>query len=158
MKAISLLQPWAQLIMMGEKKVETRSWDTKYRGPILIHASRSSKEAQELCDKSPFAAYIKHWSDLKFGFILGWCEIRGTGLTDSMAAEIMHKKNFPAGTFGDDEIHFGDYSPGRYAWLLKDAVKFETPIPWKGSLGLWNFPDQELKDRNIFNPSMMINR
>jgi len=40
MKAISLLQPWATLVVTGVKTIETRSWGTKYRGPILIHASQ----------------------------------------------------------------------------------------------------------------------
>lgn len=40
MKVISLLQPWATLAVIGQKKIETRSWSTKYRGPLLIHASK----------------------------------------------------------------------------------------------------------------------
>ena len=39
MKVISVLQPWASLIVMGAKKIETRSWQTKYTGELLIHAS-----------------------------------------------------------------------------------------------------------------------
>ena len=41
MKAISIHQPWASLIAFGEKRFETRSWKTDYRGPLLIHASRT---------------------------------------------------------------------------------------------------------------------
>lgn len=41
MKAISLAQPWAHLVVQGIKDIENRSWCTKHRGPILIHASRS---------------------------------------------------------------------------------------------------------------------
>lgn len=40
MKVISLLQPWASLVILGHKKIETRSWNTKYRGDLLIHASK----------------------------------------------------------------------------------------------------------------------
>ncbi len=40
MKAISLLQPWATLVMMGVKTIETRNLGTKYQGPILMHASQ----------------------------------------------------------------------------------------------------------------------
>ena len=39
-KAISLWQPWANLIAVGAKKYETRSWKTNYRGALLICASR----------------------------------------------------------------------------------------------------------------------
>jgi hypothetical protein len=41
MKAISIRQPWAWLIVNGYKPVENRTWATKYRGPILIHASKT---------------------------------------------------------------------------------------------------------------------
>lgn len=39
MKALSIRQPWAWLIVNGHKDIENRSWNTKYRGPVLIHAS-----------------------------------------------------------------------------------------------------------------------
>lgn len=45
MKVISIMQPWATLIVLGHKKIETRSWNTKYRGEILIHASAGKKPA-----------------------------------------------------------------------------------------------------------------
>ena len=41
MKTLSLIQPWASLIALGEKRIETRSWGTRYRGPLAIHASLS---------------------------------------------------------------------------------------------------------------------
>lgn len=41
MKAISIRQPWAWLIVEGVKPVENRSWATRYRGPLLIHAAKT---------------------------------------------------------------------------------------------------------------------
>ena len=41
MKVLSIKEPWASLIMNGTKRIETRSWKTKYRGEIYIHASLS---------------------------------------------------------------------------------------------------------------------
>ena len=43
MKVISLLQPWASLAVLGHKKLETRSFNTKHRGPLLIHACKNPK-------------------------------------------------------------------------------------------------------------------
>lgn len=40
MKALSIMQPWAWLIVNGHKDIENRSWATKYRGPVLIHAGK----------------------------------------------------------------------------------------------------------------------
>ena len=45
------------------------------------------------------------------------------------------KKQNPA------EYAFGNYEPGRYAWVMKDAVLFDKPIPAKGKQGLWNWED-----------------
>lgn len=39
MKAISIRQPWAWLIVTGKKDIENRNWKTNFRGPVLIHAS-----------------------------------------------------------------------------------------------------------------------
>jgi hypothetical protein len=51
MKALTVLQPWAQLLILGAKRYETRSWKTKHRGPLLIHAGRAFFEkARERCD------------------------------------------------------------------------------------------------------------
>jgi hypothetical protein len=45
-RALSVLQPWAALIVAGHKDIENRSWSTTYRGPILIHAGvRRDEEA-----------------------------------------------------------------------------------------------------------------
>lgn len=46
MKAISIRQPWAWLIVNGYKDIENRSWRTKYRGQVLIHASHGVKKAE----------------------------------------------------------------------------------------------------------------
>ena len=40
MKALTIKQPWASLIIYGDKDVENRSWPTSYRGPLLIHAGK----------------------------------------------------------------------------------------------------------------------
>lgn len=40
MKALTLTQPYATLVAIGEKRLETRSWRTSYRGPLAIHAAK----------------------------------------------------------------------------------------------------------------------
>jgi len=46
MKAISIRQPWAWLIVNGYKDIENRSWPTKFRGRVLIHASKGMTRAE----------------------------------------------------------------------------------------------------------------
>jgi hypothetical protein len=53
MKALSIRQPWAWLIVNGYKDIENRNWRTKYRGPVLIHAAQKMRledyyQAQEI--------------------------------------------------------------------------------------------------------------
>lgn len=40
MKALSILQPWAWLIVHGPKDVENRTWSTPFRGEFLVHAGK----------------------------------------------------------------------------------------------------------------------
>jgi activating signal cointegrator 1 len=59
MKAITIIQPWATLIALGEKKFETRSWATKHRGPLAIHAGK--KIDKEVCQHEEIrAALARH--------------------------------------------------------------------------------------------------
>src|SRR5260221_11478992 len=55
MKSLTVMQPWAPLVALGAKRIETRSWSTSYRGPLAIHASsRISREAAVICREPPF--------------------------------------------------------------------------------------------------------
>jgi hypothetical protein len=55
MKALSVIQPWATLLVCGAKRLETRSWKTSYRGSLLIVASRKFPEdCRRLCSIEPF--------------------------------------------------------------------------------------------------------
>lgn len=83
MKALSIRQPWAWLIVNGFKDIENRSWHTKYRGPVLIHASKglTRKEYDEACamivDRL-ISVDIPDLDDLQRGGIVGYATITGT--------------------------------------------------------------------------------
>jgi len=150
MKVLSLLQPWATLVVIGAKKIETRSWDTKHRGEILIHASLNKKVADKMIWNYPFnkvlTEYFNHArepdiDDLPFGAIIGKVNLEMTMSTDVIRkGEVLRYGSSKKWQFTDQELAFGDYSPDRYGWLLSDPVKFETPIPCKGALSLWSCP------------------
>lgn len=143
MKAISLLQPWASLI--GVKLIETRSWSTKYRGPLAIHASKKFTVDQIwTCSKEPFlgvlnqAGYtIKRSSitnsvicaDLPTGAVISTCNLVNC---IKMTPEFIESIKSP-------ERDFGVYEVGRYAWILEDVKRFEKPIPAKGALSIWEW-------------------
>jgi hypothetical protein len=133
MKALSLLQPWASLVVMGAKTIETRSWQTAHRGPLLIHAS-SGRKGSTLSMQPPFCHYIKNFSELPFGAIIG-----SVTLHDVVPVETLSLPANQLARLTLEEKAFGDYTKGRYAWLLSDAILLQQPILIKGSLGLWNY-------------------
>ncbi|AXG66781.1 putative ASCH domain-containing protein [Dickeya phage vB_DsoM_JA29] len=78
MKALSVKQPYAWLLANGFKDIENRSWHTKMRGDVLIHASKGMTrkeyaEAKELCDQ--LSVKIPAFEDLDRGCIVGSMEI-----------------------------------------------------------------------------------
>jgi activating signal cointegrator 1 len=145
MKTISLLQPWATLVALDTKQIETRSWATKYRGPLLIHSSKALPyKNHDLRYQVPFSDVIPRNYRFPLGSIIAVCNLVDcqeiTKQWDSQAA-------LKGGmVIGYQEFCFGDYTPGRFAWLLEGIEPLEKPIPAKGQLGLWEF---DLEGLNI---------
>jgi len=149
MKAITLWQPWALLVAKRYKKIETRSWKApkELMGQrIAIHAAKAfSKEMQELCWTQPFRGILlkngfnMSFSDMSFGKVVATCRltaclrIAGEDKTKNVA-------QLETGYFVEgNEYHFGDYTHGRYAWILEDVQLLEEPILAKGMQKLWNW-------------------
>jgi activating signal cointegrator 1 len=133
MKVLSLLQPWASLVTMGAKKIETRSWSSKHRGELLIHASMG-KAGALLAGEMPFGKYITNFNALPFGAIIG-----KVVLEDILPIEVLDLSMSELNHLTLEERAFGDYSAGRYGWILTDAVAFDKPIPMRGHLHLWEY-------------------
>lgn len=128
MKVLSIREPYATLIAMGIKKIETRSWKTNYRGELYIHAS-GTKVLKEYLNNSYVLDIIKDL-DMNFGNII--CKVK---LVDCVYMDqnfISRIKQNPS------EYHLGLYEIGRYAWIFED-VKLITPIPTKGKLNIWTY-------------------
>jgi hypothetical protein len=134
MKALTLTQPYASLVAWGDKKIETRSWSTQYRGELAIHAARTFPAmARKLCDREPFRSVLGcSPEELPLGAILAICR-----LTECFP---ITPDNLPP----EPELSFGIYSPGRYAWVLEDVHMLPRPVLARGRLGLWEWDDGEL--------------
>ena len=149
MKAISLLQPWASLVMLGVKRFETRSWRTNYRGPLAIHASVKFGRAQrDLCSTPAFLwAFRAQRGPLPLGCVIATCVLSECVRTEELVGQI-DLPGIPAGPTLATEFPFGDFTPGRFAWLLSDIRPLATPIQVRGALNLWEFdapsPEPEL--------------
>ncbi len=139
MKGISLLQPWASLVAIGAKKIETRSWSTSHRGLIAIHASKGyPKACRDLVSTHHFKKHLCGFNSLPLGAIIAVAELVKVEPTEGKLAFFQkHERCFGAPA---DEFIFGDYSAGRFAWNLS-YIREVDPVPCKGSLGLWNVPE-----------------
>lgn len=126
MKALTLSQPWAELVAAGRKRYETRSWSTKYRGPLVIHAAAKGSSGISAVVLRAMAASWGFDPRVPFGAAVAVCE-----LVDVHPVEEVYPR------IGAEEREFGDYSPGRYAWELAGVRRLETPVPARGALGLW---------------------
>lgn len=78
--ALSIRQPWAWLIVNGWKTVENRTWETRFRGPVLIHAGKKVDRAEygraeelinRICATTGREIPMPSIEDLDFGGFVG---------------------------------------------------------------------------------------
>jgi hypothetical protein len=145
-KVISIQQPFASLIAFGEKKFETRSWATKYRGELAIHASKKIDHQAALMVKEKYPEiWEKIWT-LPTGVILATCRLADSHkiISKGYDSATLYADGIPKIT--GKEFAFGWYEFGRFAWELMDVQRIK-PIPAKGQLGLWTFGKGETNER-----------
>lgn len=122
MKALSLIQPWASLIGDGRKTIETRTWATSYRGPVLIVSSKAM-------DQHAIGLAIE------FGY-------EPTTIPLGVAictAELVDCRPFQ---YADERHALVRFDPmeRRFAWVLRDVRRVE-PVAIKGALGVYEVDD-----------------
>lgn len=136
MKALSLTQPWAWLVIHGGKDIENRRWNTKLRGRFLIHAAKGMQHSDfdaaydvalgigsEVADRLVLASYAGAFVR---GGIIGSVELVDVWEPTS---------NCPS------KWHF----PDQFGFRLRDP----RPLPFtpcKGALGFWQVPDALLAE------------
>lgn len=150
MKAISLWQPWATAIALGSKRVETRHWPTKYRGPLAIHAAKRFNRREMLdvqrtdfwcCALLDAMDGVQFFADvLPFGAIVATCELDDCRPSESFTESEIDRVH-RADLGGWTERQMGNFSPGRYGWVLDKIQPLAEPIPYRGLQGLFNVPD-----------------
>lgn len=134
--ALTFRQPWASLVALEAKRIETRSWQTSYRGWLAIHAGKTLPKTERLlCEQVPFRTALLRDTALDPTYPLAaqlprGCIIAIARLDSCQPTETIE---WP----GEPERSFGDYAPGRYAWYLSHIHRLLQPIPARGTLGLW---------------------
>lgn len=130
MKALTIIQPFAELIATGEKRVENREWYTPYRGPIAIHAGKA-KQYEGRPVEAIANSYGLKASALAYGAIIATAEI-----TDCLHVQQINRlpKTSPLYWLMDHE-----HAHGTYCWVLANVKRLEQPVPCRGALGLWEW-------------------
>lgn len=133
MKTLTIKQPWATLIIQGDKRFEFRSWKTSYRGDLLIHAGKGiDKEAMKRLKK-----YIPE--DMPLGKIIGKVKLVDCIKMSPKFKEMLLKEN--------NEIYTKSSFQENYGWQVENVEVFNHPIPVKGHLSLWEYEVEKFNDK-----------
>jgi activating signal cointegrator 1 len=143
-RALSLHQPHASLVAHGLKKIETRGPRSPraYRGPLLIHAAKKWTPAQVRTLMRLSASHDP--ATLLCGGYGPWIETAAQplplGALVAVARVVDIREMTPEWIAEQTPLEraVGDWQPGRYGWVLEDVVPLATPIPLRGSQGLFN--------------------
>jgi hypothetical protein len=123
--ALSVRQPWADLIVIGRKTIEVRSWLTEYRGKVWLHAAKKGDPELERAFKVEAPAR---------GAFLGSFRLSAVVPLDSTRWELWRPRHLIP----------GHYHPGHFAWIIENPIRFPEPISAPGMLNLFR-PDAELQ-------------
>ena len=113
-KAITIRQPWAWLIIAGHKDIENRSWQTGFQGRALIHAGKSLDESGVAFMKKMGIAAPERFD---LGGIIGSVEI--VGCVSKSASRWFF---------------------GPFGFVLRDPISIPF-FPCRGALSFWNFDE-----------------
>ena len=128
MKALTVRQPFATLLVAGVKRYETRTMMTRHRGLLAIHAGLGKGRIPE---------GVTHKDDLVIHQGVAWPAPRGYVLgtvvvVDCVPTDYLHDLD-------DEQRELGNFAPGRFAWVVEHPRLFGEPIPATGKLGMWDW-------------------
>lgn len=132
MKALSVKQPWAELIVRGAKPLEIRGRPVHYRGPLAIHASQrwdGSSDAKAAWFGARSLGEPVEPSSLPLGRVVGVVDLDGC------------HRYMPE----DQPRALTPWKPDRWAWLMTRPRRADSPFPVRGQLGLWEIPDSAVQ-------------
>lgn len=118
MKALTICQPYAELIARGVKLIENRTWPTAYRGPLLILAGKSR---DWLCEGDD-----AEFPNMAFG----------AAVATAVLYDCLPVADLP------EYLRGHEHADGPWCWLLRNVRRVPSPIPMRGAQGLWeaDFP------------------
>lgn len=137
MKLISLWEPWATLMAIGAKRIESRSWSTPYRGWLAIQASKAGLSKRDLADclEEPAFKLALSGETLSPGCIVAVVRLVDCSPMEEIGCLPGVFKDYPE-LLTPQEVAFGDFSPGRWAWVTEDLFRLPIPIHFRAKQGM----------------------
>ena len=145
MKALTICQPYAELIASGDKRVENRTWPTRHRGPLLIHAGKSREwlnlgprgEIEQDPDDQMDRNSGLWLSDMVFGAVVAQVDVIDCLQSDDILRGA-HDEQYPW-------IRAHSHVQGPWCWVLGNVRRIEPAVPWRGAQGLFDIDDERLE-------------
>lgn len=126
LRAVSIKQPWVELILRGVKTIEVRSWPTSYRGELWLHAGLRSESVLTPCGGPSVEV-----DGLPVGAIVGRCEIVDCVAFDDHSWHAWKSRHLVPGALAGR----------RFAWMLQKAER-QPSVPFRGRLGIMRIPQE----------------
>ncbi len=142
-KALTLTQPWASLVAVGAKRIETRSWSTSYRGPLAIHAAKGfPRDARDFSRCIRLGVLFGPEYEYPRGVVIATCRLVACVPTTELLAKSAYAEDMT-----EQEQLFGNYEPRRWGFMLAE-IKGIRPVPATGALSLWEWAPMSAKARD----------
>jgi hypothetical protein len=141
MDALSFWQPWASLVVFEYKKVETRVWKPPRKAPFDLAIAATKSDPPKGIGVSrlhyrfirmycglPGVERLGAWACWPQGCVIGTVRVLGWERTEVCRDDL-----------SEQELTFGNYEDGRWAWFMELDERFEKPIPCRGNRLLWEW-------------------
>ena len=132
--ALSVRQPWAELILAGRKTLELRTWITDYRGPLWLHTGKA---------EDPELDRLFGLSDLPRGAFVGRFDLTDVAPLDAGRWERWRNQHCDP----------GPYTPGSFAWVIEGAERLPEPVPAPGKLKVYEIDDDVARTLRVALPA-----
>lgn len=135
MKALTICEPYTTLILRGAKRVENRTWSTRYRGPLYIHAGKNRKWLNLDPTRQFDREYNIPVSQMTFGAVVAVAMLVDCLNIECISTEQTAKK-YPW-------LATHEHASGPWCWIL-DRVAVIGPWTWPGARGLFDIEDEAI--------------
>lgn len=135
MKALTIKQPWVHAILRLEKDIENRPWQRSYRGWIALHAAGEPDRGATF----PRGHKVPDLETLDYSAICGVARV----------VDIVEKSRSKWFLRPKD-------GATNYGWVLAGVKRLKRPIPYNGTLGLWEVPPSVVAEIQLQLPKLKL--